>query len=91
MDKPENSKTDSEKKPEDNLEEIEEWLELSNKINSSLEREINDSTLFKDLGIDVEKNKEIKEAFTDFLDVLKQCNEIHKKESEKLKNNIKDN
>ena len=85
MNKSENNKTDSEKKPEDNLEEIEEWLELSSKINSSLEREINDNTLFKDLGIDVEKNEEIKEAFTDFLNVLKQCNEIHKKESEKLK------
>ena len=55
MDKAEKDSVESEKSPEENIKEIEEWINFNN----IMEKEIKNDTLFKDLKIDKEEKDSV--------------------------------
>ena len=75
----------TEKNPEDNIKEIEEWIALGNNFNNIIEKEIKNNTIFKDLNIDKEENEKMKNAFAEFLIDVKNVMKLSEEELKKLK------
>jgi len=90
MNKEEKDDVNSGKTPEDNIDEIEEWIKLGNNFNNIMEKELKGDKFFEDLGIDKKENKKMKAAFGEFLNDIKGAMKASEEELKKLKDKKKD-